>query len=102
MFRVILVEDRFKDFGTKRGEMFRELIKRAWSQDLDNKDLNSILTKMQENMAIKIKKFLSCADHIRLLMGLDPRGDEDFSDELEKIKEDGVYYRPMIKKIWSM
>lgn len=100
MFRgVILVEDRFKDFDTKRGEMFRELVKKAWTQDLDNKDLNSILHKMQEKHGYKDKEISFLRDHIRLLMGLDPRGDEDFSDELEKIKEIGYITGPMIKKI---
>ena len=83
MFRgVILVEDRFKDFDTKREKCW-ELVKKAWTQDLDNKDLNSILHKMQEKHGYKDKEISFLRDHIRLLMGLDPRGDEDFSDELE-------------------
>ena len=51
------MEERFNNFEVKRAEMFRELIKRAWYGNLDNQDLNEILTKCRINMVIKIMKF---------------------------------------------
>lgn len=93
------MEERFNNFEEKRGEIFRELVKKAWSGHLHNEDLNEILQRMQRKYSYKNEEIAFLRDHIRLLMGLNPRGNEDFSDETEKIKEFGYITGPMIKKI---
>lgn len=93
------MEERFNNFEVKRAEMFRELIKRAWYGNLDNQDLNEMLTKMQDKYGYKDNEISFLRDHIRLLMGLNPRGDEEFTDETEKIRAFTKVSIPIINKI---
>src|SRR5690554_3822341 len=93
------MEERFSNFEVKRAEMFRELIKRAWYGNLDNQELNEILSKMQDKYGYKNDEISFLRDHIRLLMGLNPRGAEEFTDETEKIKAFTKVSIPIINKI---
>jgi len=93
------MEERFRNFEEKRAEMFRELIKRAWYGNLGNNDLNQILSHMQEKYGYKKEEIAFLRNHIRLLMGLNPRGDEEFSDEAEQVKNFGKVSAPVINKI---
>jgi iron only hydrogenase large subunit-like protein len=93
------MKDRFNNFEMKRAEIFRELVKKAWYGSLDNRDLNEILSNMQAKYGYKNEEISFLRNHIRLLMGLNPRGDADFSDEAEKVKNFGKVSAPVINKI---
>jgi len=93
------LEERFNNFEEKRAEIFRELVKKAWDGELHNKDLNEILENMQNKYGYKAEEISFLRNHMRLLMGLNPRGEEGFTDEAEKIKSFGHISGPVVNKI---
>lgn len=97
--RIVDMEERFNDFEEKRAEVFRELVEKAWHGDLDNNDLNGILGSLQTKYGYKTDEISFLRNHMRLLMGLNPRGDQEFSDELQRIKEFGHLSGPVVSKI---
>src|SRR5690554_3018470 len=97
--RVAIMEDRFNNFEEKRAEIFRELIKKAWQGSLQNQDLNNILSHMQEKYGYTNNEISFLRNHIRLLMGLNPRDEEDFIDVIEKAKSFGHLSGPVVNKI---
>jgi len=96
---MVNMEERFNAFEEKRGEIFRGLVEKAWHGGLDINDLNGILDKMQNKYGYKSDEISFLRNHMRLLMGLNPRGDQGFSDELERINEFGYLRGPIVSKI---
>lgn len=93
------MQERFNNFEKKRAEMFRELVKKAWFGELQIIDLNEILENMQKKYGYQTEEIAFLRNHMRLLMGLNPRGDEDFTNETEKMEEFGHISGPVVSKL---
>ncbi|MGI6225520.1 MAG: [Fe-Fe] hydrogenase large subunit C-terminal domain-containing protein [Peptococcales bacterium] len=93
------MKKRFSHFEEKRAEIFRELVKRAWSGELHTKDLNEILDNMQQKYGYRQDEISFLRNHMRLLMGLEPRKDEAFTNETEKIKKLSHINGPVVNKL---
>ncbi|PAB59237.1 [Fe-Fe] hydrogenase large subunit C-terminal domain-containing protein [Anaeromicrobium sediminis] len=92
--------DRFKDFQEKRMAIFSEVVKRYWNGNLeDSKDLNSLARDIREKYDFLEEDMPFIKDHIRVAMGLNPKTNYEFSDEIEIIKNSREVAKPIISKI---
>jgi iron only hydrogenase large subunit-like protein len=93
-------ESRFSGFQEKRMKIFGEVVKMYWNGQLNN---NSDLNKLTDHIMSKFgfteedKPFIR--DHIRIAMGLDPKGDMDFTDELDLVRKSRAVGEPIVAKI---
>ncbi len=80
--------------------LFGELVKEYWNGHLnDIGDLNGLAMKLKERLGFIEEDIPFIKDHIRLAMGLDPRENEDFSNELELVARSEAVGEPIISKI---
>ncbi|MDR7870913.1 MAG: [Fe-Fe] hydrogenase large subunit C-terminal domain-containing protein [Tissierellaceae bacterium] len=79
-------EERFKDFNEKRMLIFQELIKAFWNGDVkDISDLETLANSIKNTYGFEDKDISFIRNHIRVAMGLDPKGDANFDDELDNL-----------------
>ncbi|MFZ5944925.1 MAG: [Fe-Fe] hydrogenase large subunit C-terminal domain-containing protein [Bacillota bacterium] len=93
------MREKFNSFTEKRAEIFRQLIKKAWFEELNTNDLEEILRSMQEKYGYSEREITFLRDHMRLLIGLNPRGEEKFTNEIESLKNFGHIQGPVVSKI---
>lgn len=97
---MIIIESRFDNFQEKRMYIFGELVKRYWGGELkDVKDLNDLAHDIKEKLEFKDEELSFIKDHIRIAMGLDPKGDNPFTDELEIVRQHKEVTQPVIAKV---
>ncbi|SKC46046.1 [Fe-Fe] hydrogenase large subunit C-terminal domain-containing protein [Maledivibacter halophilus] len=95
-----IIETRFKAFQEKRMKIFSEVVKKYWNNQLNNsEDLNKLAENIREKYNFLEKDMSFIKDHIRIAMGLDPRGEDDFQDEINIIKNSKEVKKPIIAKI---
>jgi iron only hydrogenase large subunit-like protein len=91
------MEERYINFNEKRMYIFSELVRRYWNGDLKNvNDLDTLADEIKNKYGFKEDELPFIKNHIRLAMGLDPKGNEVFSDELTIIKNAGEIRHPLI------
>ncbi len=94
------MERGYMDFQEKRMVIFGELVRRYWDGKLNNvDDLNSLAFEMMEKFSFQKKDLPFIKDHIRVAMGLEPRGGKDFCDELSLVKNSKNIGQPVIAKM---
>lgn len=94
------MENRFSNFQEKRMIIFGELVKRYWNGKLnDVGDLNDLALEIKQQYQFHDEDIAFIKDHIRVAMGLDPKGNSDFEDELQLVKNFNVINSPVIAKI---
>ncbi len=94
------IEPRFKKFQEKRMKIFSELVKKYWNGELNSlEDLDELAIYIKEKNDFEDKDMGFIKDHIRVAMGLDPKGKEDFYDELNIIKNSKEIKQPIVAKI---
>jgi len=94
------MENRFSNFQEKRMKIFGELVKRYWNGKLQsNYDLDELARDIKDKFGFKDDDMMFIKDHIRIAMGLDPRGDPRFHDELDIIRNSKQIGKPVIAKI---
>lgn len=94
------MEGKYINFIEKRMYIFSELVKRYWNGKLKSTDdLNALAEDIKEKYNFSNTEMPFIKDHIRVAMGLDPNGDEMFSDELNKVKSVKKISQPVIAKI---
>ncbi len=94
------MEDRFSSFQEKRMKIFGEVVKMYWNGQLNSiNDLNKLTDHIMDKFDFieKDKPFIK--DHIRIAMGLDPKGNQDFADELDLVRKSNAVSEPIIAKI---
>lgn len=94
------MESRFSGFQEKRMRIFGEVVKMYWNGQLNsNSDLNKLTDHIMEkfNFVEEDRPFIR--DHIRIAMGLDPKGSMDFSDELDLVRKSNAVGEPIIARI---
>ncbi len=94
------MDDRFTGFQEKRMRIFGELVKMYWNGQLNNvEDMNKLAFHIMKKFNFVEKDIPFIKDHIRIAMGLDPRGGKDFKDELDLVRKSGSVGEPVIAKI---
>ncbi|SHJ85829.1 [Fe-Fe] hydrogenase large subunit C-terminal domain-containing protein [Paramaledivibacter caminithermalis] len=80
--------------------IFGEVVKAYWDGKMkDIKDLNELVKKVKEKYDFQDKDIPFIKDHIRIAMGLNPKGDKDFQDELSIVKNSKEIKEPIVAKI---
>jgi iron only hydrogenase large subunit-like protein len=92
------MDSRFNDFQEKRMGIFRELVAKGWNGTLE-KDLPTLVKQIKKKYDLKDEDESIISDHIRVAMGLDPRGDVEFSDEFQVIKGLDKIKTPVVTKV---
>lgn len=81
-------------------KIFAELVKRYWDGRLKNaKDLNALAVEIKEKYGFKDEDDAFIKDHIRVAMGLNPKGNTDFRDEMNIISSSKGIEKPIVTKI---
>ncbi|MBS4536730.1 iron hydrogenase [Clostridium sp. D2Q-14] len=81
-------------------EIFSELVKRYWNGELKEvKDLNRLALDIKEKYEFKDKDLGFINDQIRVAMGLEANGNNQFGDELNEIKKIQNIKKPVVSKI---
>ena len=94
------MDKKYKDFAEKRMFIFNELVKRYWNGSLRTaEDLEDLALFVQDKYGFRDDEMPFIKNHIRIAMGMDPRVEEGFSDELEWLKRPGRVDLPVIAKI---
>lgn len=94
------MKDKYINFNEKRMFIFSELVKRYWNGSLKNAtDLAVLADEIKFKYGFNDSEMPFIKDHIRVAMGLDPKGDDNFSDELDVIKGIKEISQPMVAKL---
>ncbi|NLY43209.1 MAG: iron hydrogenase [Clostridiaceae bacterium] len=94
------MSNRFSNFQEKRMFIFGEIVRRYWNGQLNSSDdLNRLTYEIKDKFEFEDKDIPFIKDHIRIAMGLDPKGDDDFKDELEMVKGSKEVKQPVVAKI---
>jgi len=94
------MQNRFSGFQEKRMIIFGEIVKRYWNGLLnDVNDLDELAADIKEQYGFYDEDMAFIKDHIRIAMGLDPTGEDDFRDELKLVRNFSVVKSPVIAKI---
>ncbi|WZL74559.1 [Fe-Fe] hydrogenase large subunit C-terminal domain-containing protein [Clostridiaceae bacterium 35-E11] len=81
-------------------KIFGEVVKKYWDGELnDNKDLNQLVHHIKDQYDFEEEDIPFIQDHIRVAMGLDPKGNDEFHDEINMIKKSKEVKQPIIAKI---
>jgi iron only hydrogenase large subunit-like protein len=81
-------------------KIFGELVRKFWDGKLNNvDDLETLVQEIKEKYGFKAEDIPFIKDHIRVAMGLDPRGDIDFDDEIDMVKNFKTIKEPVVTKI---
>ncbi|MGF7058033.1 [Fe-Fe] hydrogenase large subunit C-terminal domain-containing protein [Brassicibacter mesophilus] len=88
----------FTDFQDKRMDIFKEIVKQSWNA-LQSIDLNKLEDRIKAKYGFNDEDRPFIRDHIRLAMGLNTRGDVEFSDEVDLTKNLKSVDGPIIAKI---
>ncbi|HYE09937.1 MAG TPA: [Fe-Fe] hydrogenase large subunit C-terminal domain-containing protein [Patescibacteria group bacterium] len=94
------MESKYINFNEKRMYIFSELVKRYWDGSLKNaNDLTVLADEIKSKYGFSDAEMPFIKDHIRVAMGLDPKGDDVFSDELDVIKDTKEISHPIVAKL---
>ena len=94
------MEEKYIGFYEKRMVIFSEIVKRYWDGSLKNaSDLNILTDEIRKKYGFQDTEIPFVKNHIRVAMGLDPKGNEMFSDELDIIKSSLKISPPVVVKI---
>jgi iron only hydrogenase large subunit-like protein len=90
---------KFKDFQKKRMEIFRELVKQGWEEDLSKHNLGQLAHKIKEKYNYQEEDISFIKDHIRTALGLDTTAKDNFSDEVITALNNEQIERPIVTKV---
>lgn len=81
-------------------KIFGELVKRYWNGNLkDIDDLNELSQEIKEKFNFMDEDTTFIKEHIRIAMGLDPNGNDEFKDELDIVRNSRSVSEPIVAKI---
>lgn len=81
-------------------KIFGEIVRKYWKGELKNtQDLNHLAQEIGEKFGFEEGEHSFIKDHIRIAMGLDPKGGEDFADELDIIRNSKEINEPVVARI---
>jgi len=98
--KVWALEEKYMDFTLKRMFIFNELVKRYWKGTLNTaSDLEELAVFIKDKYGFREDEMPFIKNHIRIAMGMEPRGQDGFSDELEWVKKSGRVDLPVIARV---
>lgn len=93
-------KEKFVGFQVKRMLIFRELVKKFWNGQIENSnDLDVLSREIKTTLGLEESDIPFIKDHIRIAMGLDPKGNAAFTNELTIIKTSPEIKEPIVTKI---
>lgn len=94
------MNDKYLNFDEKRMTIFSELVKKYWNGDLKNvNDLDELAEHIKTEYGFDDSDLSFIRNHIRIAMGQDPRGDEQFNNELDILKSSNRVLQPVVSKV---
>ena len=94
------MDDKYLDFDRKRMNIFSELVKRYWNGNLNSVvDLNNLANDIKDKYGFNDADMPFIRNHIRIALGQDPKGDEEFADELNLLENLTVINQPVVSKL---
>lgn len=91
--------EKYKDFDKKRMDIFQELIKAFWNEKIKvASDLEDLAYYIKDKYQLEDTDIPFIRDHIRVAMGLNPKGDVKFDTELKEIKSEKITH-PIVTNI---
>lgn len=79
--------EKYRTFYKNRMKIFRELIKGFWNESIKNDlDLESLALSIKNKYNFDHKEMPFIRNHMRVAMGLDPKSNTEFNNELNHIK----------------
>jgi len=94
------IRNRFNEFQEKRMRIFSELVKKYWNNELkEAEDLDRLAKEIMEKHNFEKEDIPFIKDHIRVAMGLNPKGDSEFNDEIDLIRKSKKIEPPIVTKI---
>ncbi|MFW6306685.1 MAG: [Fe-Fe] hydrogenase large subunit C-terminal domain-containing protein [Bacillota bacterium] len=90
---------RFENFHQKRMEIFKELVKYSWKDELTTENLEEIAQEIVDKYNYREDEIPFVKDHIRVAMGLDPTNEINFENEIEKMRTSRRVESPILTKI---
>ncbi|WP_069998061.1 [Fe-Fe] hydrogenase large subunit C-terminal domain-containing protein [Cellulosilyticum sp. I15G10I2] len=94
------MENKYIHFSEKRMYIFSELVKRYWNGNLNSiADLDALADDIKEKYSFTQKEMPFIKNHIRMAMGQNPKGDEAFKDELDRVKNFKTIEKPIVNKL---
>lgn len=89
----------YENFQEKRMDIFKELVKGLWNESIkDASDLEDLAHNIEHKYDFEHKDMPFIRNHMRVAMGLDPKDDVEFSNELTDIKANQVTH-PVVTNI---
>ena len=89
----------YKNFQEKRMDLFKELVKGFWNESIkDASDLEDLAHNIEDKYGFDPKDMPFIRNHMRVAMGLDPKGDVEFSNELADIRSNKIT-QPVVTNI---
>lgn len=81
-------------------KIFAELVKKYWNNELQSSDdLNKLAQEIKKKYNFKDEDITFIRDHIRVAMGLNPKGNADFEDEINMMIDSKEIEQPIVTKI---
>lgn len=81
-------------------KIFGELVRLYWNGQLNSiSDINGLAEDIRNKYGFEKQDMSFIRNHIRIAMGLDPRGDQDFTDELDIVRRSNEIAEPIVAKI---
>lgn len=91
--------ENYKNFQEKRMDIFKELVKGFWNDSIkDASDLENLAYNIKDKYGFNHRDMPFIRDHMRVAMGLDPKGDTEFSHELVDIRSNKISH-PVVSHI---
>ena len=94
------MDNKYSNFNEKRMSIFNELVKRYWNGIIKtSEDLNELADDIKVKYGFDDSEIPFIREHIRIAMGLDPKGDAEFSKELNQVKKVRKVRHPIVAKV---
>jgi iron only hydrogenase large subunit-like protein len=94
------MKQQYINFDVKRMHIFGELVKRYWNGEIKNAaDLETLAYEIRDEYGFKDSEMPFIKDHIRIAMGLNPKVNEVFDDELDIVRRSETISPPVIAKV---
>lgn len=94
------MEDKYLSFHEKHIAIFGEVIRKYWNKELESVfDLEELAEEIRMKYHFDQAEMPFIRDHIRIAMGLDPKGEERFSDELDQARNLEAIQKPVVAKV---
>lgn len=96
---VLYLLEQYKGFNEKRMFIFQELTRAFWNRRVEDvSDLEDLANDIKIKYGFEDGDLPFIRDHMRVAMGLDPKGDIAFKDELNNLKSNKITH-PIVTNI---